>query len=36
MMVKVEIDTPKKPLSTDAKQRLTVVFEGRQFQLLPS
>lgn len=29
-----EIDIPEKPLSTNAKQSLTMVFEGCQFQLL--
>ena len=29
-----EIDTPGKPMSTDAKPRLTLVFEGLQFPML--
>ena len=31
-----EIVTPRKPMSTEAKPRLTLVFEGWQFPMLPS
>lgn len=31
----VEINTWRKPLSNDANRRLTMVFQGCQFQLLP-
>ena len=31
-----EIVTPRKPILTKAKPRLTLVFEGRQFPMLPS
>lgn len=34
--ITVEIDTPKKQLSTDTKRRLTMIFSRCQFQLLLS